>query len=123
MLVYRGEGDSPAAVGQSDGHGAVQQVAFGLTDDGLTVSSWSDDHKLSDAVPERGDTDTADHRYQFHRLLHFAIFPHLVHYRSVCILEAWFMLILHICLRQTICRLSTIVDISIPPNDVVLPRL
>lgn len=75
MCVSRDEGDSPAAVGQGDGHGAVQQVAFGLTDDGLTVSSWTDDHKLSDAVPERGDKDTAGHRYQFHRLLHCHLSP------------------------------------------------
>lgn len=42
---------SPACVGQSDGHGAQQQVTLGLTDDGFTVCSRRNHHKLTHTIP------------------------------------------------------------------------
>lgn len=50
----------PATVGQRDGDGAQKQVAFRLTDDGLTVGSRADDHKLSYAKPTNTYSITAD---------------------------------------------------------------
>lgn len=55
------EGDSPATVGQRNGDGAEQQIAFGLADDRLTVGSRGDDHKLSYTIPITRDTVTAQH--------------------------------------------------------------
>lgn len=57
-LVLSHEADSPATVGQGDGDGAEQQIAFGLADDGLTVCSGGDDQKLLYPVPVSTNTVT-----------------------------------------------------------------
>lgn len=55
------ESHSPTTVSQRDGDGTEQQIAFGLTDDGFTVCSWGDDHKLSQAVPVMKKTISSEH--------------------------------------------------------------
>lgn len=79
------EGDSPATVGQSNGDRAEEQIAFRFADDGLTVGSWGNDHKLSYAIPATRDTVTAKHLHQHQ----FSPLGSL--YIPVCISEAWYM--------------------------------
>jgi len=55
------ESDSPTTAGQRNGDGAEKQTAFGLTDDGLAVCSWADNHKFTYAIPVTTNIIKAEH--------------------------------------------------------------
>lgn len=79
-IVVSDEGDSPATVGQRNGDGAEKQIAFGLADDGLTVGSRGDDHKLSYTIPVNTVLVIDKHMHRQHIILHFTIFTHTVYF-------------------------------------------